>query len=157
MAYKVKDIMNEVAELNNKINLIIQHSDFQNYEDLSGLDIDKTSAEELFLSDELYNILNKLSDVSNAIEYLKKPVHAEGILHKNENGRYEFNDIELSCGYGFEYLASDDRHMRYNEHDDYVTTPYWSYGRIEHDGSDYYIVGADKDTVLEGLRVRIRK
>ena len=32
-----------------------------------------------------------------------------------------------------------------------------SYGRIEHDGTDYYIVGADKDTKLEGLRVRIRR
>ena len=69
----------------------------------------------------------------------------------------DMNLMELSSGYPLEYLATDDRHMRYNDNDDYVMTPYWSYGRIEHDGNDYYIVGADKDTKLEGLRVRIRR
>lgn len=157
MAKTVKDIMNEVAELNVKIKQIMYHSDFENYEDLSGLDIDRTSAEYLFLSDELYKILDKLADVSHTLDYFERHIKSEGVLHKNSNGRYEFNGIELSSGYPIEYLATDDRHMRYNENDDYVSTPYWCYGRIEHNGTDYYIVGADKDTKLEGLRVRIRR
>ena len=157
MAKTVKEIMTELSDLNVTIQKILYHSEFEEYDDLSGLDIDDTSAEELYLVDELRGILDKLSDVSRNLKYLERPIKSEGVLHKNKNGRYEFNEIELSSGYPLEYLATDDRHMRYNDNDDYVMTPYWSYGRIEHDGTDYYIVGADKDTKLEGLRVRIRK
>ena len=157
MAKTIKDIMTELSDLNVTIQKILYHSNFEMYDDLSGLDYDNTNADELFLLDELRDILDKLADVSHTIKYLERPIKVEGALHKNANGRYEVNGIELSSGYGLEYLSLDDRHMRYNDNDDYVSTTYWGYGRIEHDGTDYYIVGADKDTKLEGLRVRIRK
>ena len=157
MAKTVKEIMTELSDLNVTIQKILYHSNFEMYDDLSGLDYDNTNADELFLLDELRDILGKLADVSHTIKYLERPIKVEGALHKNANGRYEVNGIELSSGYGLEYLSLDDRHMRYNDNDDYVSTTYWGYGRIEHDGTDYYIVGADKDTKLEGLRVRIRK
>ena len=157
MAKNIKDIMNEVSELNLKIKQILHHSDFENYDDLSGLDIDRTNAEELFLTDELYGILDRLSDISHTLNYLEKPIKAEGALHKNANGRYEVQGIELSSGCGLEYLATDDRHCRYNDNDDYVITPYWCSSRIEHDGTDYYIVGANDLDTLENIRVRIRR
>ena len=157
MAKHIKDIMAEVQELNVKIQQVLYHSNFEMYDDLSGLDYDNTNADELFLLDELRGILDKLADVSHTIKYLERPIKVEGALHKNANGRYEVQGIELSSGCGLEYLSLDDRHMRYNDNDDYVSTTYWGYGRIEHDGTDYYIVGADKDTKLEGLRVRIRR
>lgn len=156
MAKNIKDIMNEVSELNLKIKQILHHSDFENYDDLSGLDIDRTNAEELFLTDELYGILDRLSDISHTLNYLDRPVKAEGRLHKNSNGRYELNGHEFSSGCGIEYLADDDRHMTYDESDEYVSVPYWCSSRIEHDGNDYYIVGASKDLELEGLQVRYR-
>lgn len=37
----------------------------------------------------------------------------------------------------------------------YTNTPYWCASRVEHNGEDYYIVGAN-GVKLEGLRVRIR-
>ena len=157
MAKTIKDIMTELSDLNVTIQKILYHSNFEMYDDLSGLDYDNTNADELFLLDESRDILDKLADVSHTLKYLERPIKVEGALHKNANGRYEVNGIELSSGYGLEYLSLDDRHMRYNDNDDYVSTTYWGYGRIEHDGTDYYIVGADKDTKLEGLRVRIRK
>ena len=157
MAKTIKDIMTELSDLNVTIQKILYHSNFEMYDDLSDVDYDNTNADELFLLDELRDILDKLADVSHTIKYLERPIKVEGALHKNANGRYEVNGIELSSGYGLEYLSLDDRHMRYNDNDDYVSTTYWGYGRIEHDGTDYYIVGADKDTKLEGLRVRIRK
>lgn len=157
MAKNIKDIMNEVSELNLKIKQILHHSDFENYDDLSGLDIDRTNAEELFLIDELYGILDRLSDISHTLNYLDRPVKAEGALHKNANGRYEVKGIELSSGCGIEYLATDDRHCRYNDNDDYVITPYWCSSRIEHNGTDYYIVGANDLDTLENVRVRIRR
>lgn len=157
MARNIKEIMDEVQDLNVKIQQVLYHSNFEMYDDLSGLDYDNTNADELFLLDELRDILYKLADVSHTIKYLERPIKVEGALHKNANGRYEVQGIELSSGCGLEYLSLDDRHMRYNDNDDYVSTTYWGYGRIEHDGTDYYIVGADKDTKLEGLRVRIRR
>lgn len=157
MAKTISTFMDRLYEINKSIQKILDDSSFEEYGDLLGLDVDYTDPQELFLADELMSIFNKLSDVSHNLKYLKKPIVAEGVLRKNINGRYEFNGIELSSGYPLEYLATDDRHMRYNDNDDYVMTPYWSYGRIEHDGNDYYIVGADKDTKLEGLRVRIRR
>ena len=157
MARNIKEIMDEVQDLNVKIQQVLYHSNFEMYDDLSDVDYDNTNADELFLLDELRDILYKLADVSHTIKYLERPIKVEGALHKNANGRYEVQGIELSSGYSLEYLSIDDRHMRYNDNDDYVSTTYWGYGRIEHDGNDYYIVGADKDTKLEGLRVRIRR
>lgn len=157
MAKTVKEIMTELSDLNVSIQKILYHTEFEEYGDLSDLDYDNTNADELFLLDELIGVLDKLADVSHTVNYLNRPIKVEGALNKNANGRYEVQGIELSSGYGLEYLSLDDRHMRYNDNGDYVMTPYWSYGRIEHDGNDYYIVGADKDTKLEGLKVRIRK
>lgn len=156
MAKNIYEIMKEVSDLNYTIKKIMRHADFDNYEDLSGLEYNKTDAQELFLKDELCQLLSKLSDVSWTLDYLNRPVKVEGVLHKNSNGRYEVNGMELTSGHGLEYLATDDRHCRYDEHDEYVVTPYWCASRIEHDGTDYYIVGADNLDSLENVRVRLR-
>ena len=157
MAKHIRDIMVEVQELNLKIQQIMYHSQFTEYDDLSGLDYDKADAEDLFLLDELQRILSKLEDVTHTLNYIDRPIKTEGALHKNANGRYEVNGIELSSGCGIDYLATDDRHCRYNKNDDYVPTPYWCSSRIEHNGKDYYIVGATDLETLENVRVRIRQ
>lgn len=157
MGKHIKDIMTEVKELNIKLKQILYHSQYEMYDDLSGLEYNKADAEELFLLDELQQIMYKIDDISHTLNYLEKPIKAEGTLHKNANGRYEVQGIELSSGCGLEYLATDDRHMRYNDNDDYVPTPYWCASRIEHDGTDYYIVGANDLDTLENVRVRIRR
>lgn len=157
MARHIKDLMAEVQELNLKLQQILYHSQYEMYDDLSGLEWDKTDADQLFMLDELRQIMYKIDDISHTLNYLDKPIKTEGALHKNANGRYEVNGIELSSGCGLEYLATDDRHCRYNDNDDYVPTPYWCASRIEHDGKDYYIVGATDLDTLENVRVRIRR
>ena len=157
MARHIKDIMAEVTELNIKLQQILYHSQYEMYDDLSGLEWDKTDADQLFMLDELRQIMYKIDDISHTLNYLEKPIKAEGALHKNANGRYEVQGIELSSGCGIEYLATDDRHWRYNDNDDYVITPYWCSSRIEHNGTDYYIVGANDLDTLENVRVRIRR
>lgn len=157
MAKHIKDIMAEVQELNLKIQQIMYHSQFTEYDDLSGLEYDKADAEDLFLLDELQRILSKLEDITHTLNYIDRPIRTEGALHKNANGRYEVNGIELSSGCGIDYLATDDRHCRYNKNDEYVPTPYWCSSRIEHNGKDYYIVGATDLETLENVRVRIRQ
>ena len=157
MARNIKEIMDEVQDLNVKIQQVLYHSNFEMYDDLSGLEYDKTNADDLFMLDELQQILYKLDEVSHTLKYLDIPIKVEGALHKNANGRYEVQGIELSSGSGIEYVSLDDRHCRYNENDEYVPTPYWVASRIEHDGQDYYIVGAKEFDTLENVRVRIRK
>lgn len=155
MSKNIKDIFNEVEELNLKIKQALYHAEFENYDDLSALEYDNTDPDQLMLVDELRSMFTKLDDISHTINYLSRPVKKEGILHKNRNGRYEMNGHEFSSGYGIEYLATDGWHYRYDENNEYVQTPYWCTGRIEHNGKDYYIVGAT-GVELEGLRVRIR-
>lgn len=46
MGKHIKDIMAEVADLNIKIKQILYHADFENYDDLSGLEYDKADAEQ---------------------------------------------------------------------------------------------------------------
>lgn len=156
MARTLHDIMTELKALNPDIKQLLSHADYEMYDDLSGLDIDREDEEQLFLLDELQQLLNKLDDVYHTLNYLSRPIKIDGVLHKNSNGRYEVNGYELSSGKGIEYLATDDWHMRCNDNDDYVSTPYWKSSRIEHDGKDYYIVGANDLTTLENIRVRIR-
>ncbi len=151
----VKDIMKELCELNLGIEKTLDHAEFKNYEDLSALEYDNTNPDELMMLDELRSTLTKLEEISHTINYLSKPIKMEGVLHKNSNGRYEIKGHEFSSGCGIEYLAIDDWHCRYDENDEYVQTPYWCASRVEHNGEDYYIVGAN-DVKLEGLRVRIR-
>lgn len=157
MARNIRDIMAEVQELNVKVQQILYHADYEMYDDLSGLEWDKTNADDLFMLDELRQILYKLDEVSHTLKYLDRPIKTEGALHKNANGRYEVQGVELSSGCGLEYVSLDDRHCRYNDNDEYVPTPYWVASRIEHDGKDYYIVGADEFETLENVRVRIRR
>lgn len=155
MAKNIRDIFNEIEELNLKIKQILYHSEFDNYDDLSALNYNNSNPDDLLLLDELRSMLTKLEEISHTINYLSRPVKKEGILHKNRNGRYEMNGHEFSSGCGIEYLATDDWHCRYDENGNYVQTPYWCASRVEHNGEDYYIVGT-KNIDLEGLRVRIR-
>ena len=53
MARHIKDIMAEVTELNIKLQQILYHSQYEMYDDLSGLEWDKTDADQLFMLDEL--------------------------------------------------------------------------------------------------------
>lgn len=169
MAKHINDIINKISDLNINIKQILYQTKFEEYDDLSELEYDKNDKEELFLLDELYDILNKLSDISHTLDYLNRPIKDTGKLHKNSNGRYELkrmrepsersedelNGHEFTSGCGIEYLANDNRHMTYNENDEYVSTPYWCSSYIEHNGDDYYIVGA-LEVQLEGLLVRYR-
>lgn len=159
----IYELFQETARLNKEIIGLLIRSRFNNYEDLSGVDYQK-EAEQLLLVDELRGILGKLQDVSCTISYMERPIKAEGVLRKAENGRYklhsentQYDEYEFSSGTGIEYLTEDNRYEIYDEEkEDYINIPYWSAGTVEHNGTDYYITGAPKDLVLENLKVRIR-
>lgn len=124
---------------------------------MSGLKIDYQDNEQLFLLDEVRIVMEQLENVSNAINYLKRPISYTGILHKNQSGRYELeNGYYYTSGSSIEFLCTDRYHETYNEKsEEYEIVPYWCKSSVEHDGNDYYIVGHN-DILMENLQVRVR-
>jgi hypothetical protein len=152
----LNDIYRELSELHITIKLLLNHANYKNYEDLSGIDYDRTDSEQLFFADELIRLLEKLDGVLHVLDYLSRPVKFMGTLHKNQRDRYEVeNGHEFTSGCGIEYLATDDLHCRFDEKlQEYVNVPYWCSSRVEHNGTDYYIVGCSDS--LENMKVRYR-
>lgn len=141
----LKDLLTELYTVNTKIKSIIKASKFDEYDDLSGLNIDYDDPEQRFLVNELRGAMTFLDNASSSISYLQRPIAGEYTLHKNSGGRYECSAHEYTSGNGIEFYFYDQYEERFT----------WAASRVEHDGNDYYIVGY-KDLSLEGLRVRRR-
>lgn len=142
----LQTIFEEATKLNREIERILKSSTYIDYGDLSGLDIDTSDGEQIFLRDQMYHIMDKLADVQSQIEYLNLPIGKITRLHRNGYGQYETSEGDcLHCGFPLEALISDE----------YRRVPYWARTRIEHNGTDYYLVG-HKNTSLDGLTVRMR-
>lgn len=155
MTASLEELVKEINNLNPAINKILSLYDYGS-DDLSGVEYDENDPEQLFMLDQMHTILEKLGSISHALQYLNRPIKGMGRLQKNSRNRYELPDgYEFTSGYGIEYLATDDRHSVYVEElEDYVNKPYWCASSVEHNGTDYYIVGTDEE--LEGLTVRYR-
>lgn len=107
---------------------------------------DRTNPEDMYLQDIFYVVGDKLGDVEQLLRVAAAPVAEEGILRKGKSGRYSLNGSEFTSGQSIEYLDTG------SDGDD----PRWVYSRIEHDGTDYYIVRNPK-LPLKGLRVRVKR
>ena len=122
------------------------------YNGFQFLDVDEVVLEdpkdpdEIQKRNELYSILEKLDDITYALDYLEKPVLKSGVLRKNQNGRYELHGFEFTSGSDIEILIVDPEGEE---------TSYWEHTSVEHDGSDYYAVSGHRS--LEGVEARIRR
>lgn len=85
----INTVWAKTAELNGRIHCLLRLSTYEKYDDLSGLDINYQDKEQLFLLDELRDIMDKLSDVEDRISYLSLPIKKVSQLRLNESGRYE--------------------------------------------------------------------
>ncbi len=142
----LENVLNELRILNSKISLILKESTYEDYDDLSGLEINYNDGEQLFLLEELRGILKKLDVANDRIKYLTEPIKAIGYLYKNSSGRYELDDKHYyTCGNTIEALIYDE---------DYACKR-WIKTSVEHDGKDYYLV-RHKNISMEGLKVRVR-
>lgn len=143
----INSIMLQASELQHGISRLLRSSTYNQFDDLSGLEIDYEDSEQLFRLDELRGIMEKLADVDDAIRCMNRPVLEVGRLRKNAAGRYETEDGHyFCCGSPIEALVADGRY----------DVPYWVRSSIEHDGHDYYLVG-HRHVSLDGLTVRIRR
>ncbi len=142
----LKEVFSETNDLYCRIDRILKLSTYDEYDDLSGLEINDKDSEQLFLLKELQSIMESLNEVRGRLAYLALPVKEVSRLHKNSDGRYETKSGHCyTSGCRVEALISDG----------FQEAPYWVRTSIEHDGKDYYLVGY-RQTELEGLKVRLR-
>ena len=140
----LEELLSELKRLGRDIRNIQRACGYDDCSDLSCLEIPMQDAEGLFLWNELQGIMNSLADAQAGVDYLSRPVQAEGVLRMGKNDRYCLKGTELPCGSRVEILVEDDYH----------DVPYWCLGRLEHDGG-YYFTGARKMR-LQGAKARIR-
>jgi len=142
----INTLFTEIRGLGKGINSILKDASYDDYGDLSSLDIDYEDSEQLFLLDELQAVMEKLDEVRGRLAYLALPIREVGTLHKNESGRYETESGHYyTCGSSIEALVQDS----------YREVPRWVWTRVEGNGRGYYLVGYDK-VDMDGLTVRVR-
>ena len=98
--------------------------------------------EEKYQHDTIRSVISKLDEVQTQINWMNKPIIAEGILVKNNNNRFEIQgtEIEFSSGSPLDVWNNE-----WNQ---------WETSRIEYSGEDYYIVSLGRNTPISGLKVR---
>ena len=136
----VRELKNELNGLNSKITRILKDTG-----DIESVEYDGTNPEDVMLWYELGRIVDLLDGASRGLRYLDRPIKREGELRKNSCGRYECDGYELTSGSPVEVLVYDD----FYERDEWMVT------RVEHNGTDYYVVGKPSLN-LSGVRARIR-
>lgn len=142
----LKKMLEETNGLYSKIDRILKSSTYDDYDDLSGLDIDYRDGEQLFFLEELQSIMRNLDEVRDRLVYLALPVRKVSRLHRNESERYETDGGHYyTCGSLIEALVEDG----------YRDVPYWVRTTLEHNGKDYFLVGYGS-VEMEGLTVRVR-
>lgn len=111
----------------------------------------KSDPDEMFLFNELSDLLSPLCRLHRELLYLLMPCSDTQLLKRYPDGRYGY-DIRpfeegrtFSCGSPIEALIYDE--------DGY---PRWVSSRIEHDGADYYLYGYS-NIPLNGLTIRERR
>ena len=139
-------VLEEAFKLNQSIAQFLKFTTYPDYCDLSGLDIDFNDGEQLLIWEELRGITDRLADVQDFISYLARPIVEESRLRKGIAGKYRTaKGHYYDCGSIIEALALDEYHE----------VPYWTRTTVEHNGTDYYLVGY-RDVPMKGLRVRVR-
>lgn len=82
----LKEVWAKTAEMKWKIDSLLRLSTYNDYDDLSGLEIDYDNPDELFLADELRKIMEQFQDIQDKLKYLSRPVKETSRLYKNESG-----------------------------------------------------------------------
>ncbi len=143
----VNTIYEKVVALGQDIKSLVQLSQYREYDDLSGVKIDREDPEQRFRLDAMQNIMKALSDVQSDIEYMDSPIEEVSIIHENNAGRYETEEgTELIHDTELETLIYDDNYGCYC----------WKKTRFVKIVNRYCLYD-HADIPLDGLTVRIRK
>lgn len=141
---KLVNLLSKMNGLSTKIDELNSVSQYLEYDDLSGMDIDYNDPNELLLKTELIGIMEKLNDVRSTLKYLNSSILLEGQTFLNSQNYYELKGKDgkvYHCGDIIEFKDP------FND--------CWTISNIGHNGNDYYIIGY-KELSLQCLRVRNR-
>lgn len=105
---------------------------------------DRNDPEEQYQRGMFYRAGDLMVDAARVLTQAFAEVRDQGFLRKQANGRYALNGFELATTSNVEYLDVDGDIRR------------WVATRIEHNGSDYFLL-ATKHIPLDGLHVRIKR
>lgn len=141
----VAHALQRAMQINQEIKMLLKEMQYDQYEDLSGLDLQCTAEEEL-LRDELRYVASKYDDARRTLNYLNREIAKTGKLFLNSSGRYELDGDEYTSGSTIEYLY----------YDDFKERERWSISRVESSNGKYYIYGNPK-LEMDGLTVRRRE
>ena len=152
----LKALSDEMAKLKRQIETVLYISGSQENSDLSGLSDYRQikSADDWQKVEEYEGILYKLDEMQSRMEYHTKSVKEVSRLHMNSQGRYETDGAHYyTSGSSIEFLKVEEIYN--SDTGQYEDTPVWTVSRVEHDGTDYYIVTYG-NVELSGLKVRVR-
>ena len=102
-----------------------------------------------FLKESIELLLDPLAQMHSLISYLETPASPEHVLEKFPNGRYGYRDEKGSCR---EFTCGQPLEARIR---DSTGCQRWVRTRVEHDGTDYFIMGHGS-VPLTGLTIRER-
>lgn len=150
----IRELTAAMQYLSEQLNVVLSKSGFQEYDDLSSVKYDINNPDDLMLIDVYRQLFSKLSDVQYTISYLSRPVKHQDRLTLRSDGRYGTvnGTTYYTSGSRIEFLTFEEV---LDSSGQLIDVPAWRISRIEHNGTDYYIVGYP-DVDLNGLRVRIR-
>jgi hypothetical protein len=100
-----------------------------------------------FMKGQYRFLLYKLEEVYRRLKYLSYPVTEQGFIKHNHQKRYA-----LPSG---TYLTSGSV-CEILVNDEEYGEQYWVYTTIEHNGEDYYATALGRDVSINGMMVRVR-
>lgn len=137
------DLKEKIIQLDCRIQDVLKESGYLGIGDID-VEYDCADPQQNYLVTELWRILFHFDYSHEILEHLLSPIIHDGILSVNQNGCYEVDGVELTCGSSLEVLLPD-------EESEYLV---WVFSTIDFDHG-YYFVGM-RDLSLEGRRARIR-
>lgn len=149
-------LRDEMETLQKQIETVLSISEYRENEDLSGLSdyAQVKSADEWQRIEAYQQILGRLEKVQDSLSYYERPVQEVSRISRNEDGRFETERGHyFTSGNVIEFLRTE-QVFNYGT-SQYEDADIWTKSRIEHNGTDYYIVGYP-DVSLPNLQVRIR-
>lgn len=141
----IEEVYQKLFELNYDIKSLLSDVGYNLYGEVD-VEYDANNPNETQKFTELRSMVDVLADVSRTLDYLKRPITGEYILHKGQNGRYACERFEFTCGCGIEVFIDDG----------YYDGGQWMLTSVEAKDGEYYLV-ARPNLPMEGLRVRFRE
>lgn len=146
----LEDVFSRLHGIDQAAQALIRDAGFSSDTGLAdGVSLPSNDPDTRFLKESVELLLDPFTEMHSLLSYLATPASPEHVLEKFPNGRYGYWDEkgscrEFTCGQPLEARIKDNSGCQL-----------WIRTRVEHDGSDYFIMGHGS-VPLNGLTVRER-